>query len=392
MFEIDVTTQQAHELFQKKLKVNFEKMMLKLPRSVPGQWVQFKSQSMSLLGYYSNKADKEGKHYLRFCGKGHDPSAYIKEVLNDLIQLKSQYWGADHCGRLVHGESDGLPGIVIDKYTNCAIAKYEDVGFDTYRNIFASSISEKFDLPLFVQDDDEKRLNLGMPSFSEKKISFDIETIENKLHFIVEKDVVQKAGFYHDHKINRQKMLQALSSLVSKKSHGIDLFSYVGGWGMHMLAGGVGHVDFIDQGQFEGSILKTLKKNHFQSRGSFIRSDVFAFLEKAHKEQKKYQIICCDPPAFAKSKQQIESAKKGYAKLVEKICSICDENGMLFFGSCTHYIDLIELDQIIRNKMMALGFNLSLIDIGTQAPDHTNSGLSDRSNYIKYLSYKFKKG
>jgi len=391
MFEVEVDLEQARELYKKKLKVDFEKLKINLPRSVPGEWVQFKSSELKLLGYYSFKSDSNKNHYLRFCGEGENPISYITTKLKSLIDIKTAYWGDDQCGRLIHGESDGFPGLVLDKYKNCAIIKYEDVGFDPWRKHFNEIISDSFQIELFVREDDEKRLTQGMPSFGAMKISLDIETKENGIQFIVEKEIIQKAGFYHDHKINRQKMLQNLKTTKLSKSRGLDLFSYVGGWGMHMLNGGVDHVEFVDQGHLEGSILKTLQVNDWNARGTYIRSDVFTFLERASCDKKKYQIVCCDPPAFAKSKQQMDAAKKGYSRLVELLSRVLDDQGILFFGSCTHYVNIIELDNIIRNKMNAQHFSLTLLDIGTQSPDHTNSGLSDKSNYIKYLSYQFKR-
>jgi 23S rRNA (cytosine1962-C5)-methyltransferase len=364
MFEIDVDLEQARELFKKKLKVDFDKLKIKLPRSVPGQWIQFKSSEMKLLGYYSYKSDSNKNHYLRFCGAGVNPSAYIDTKLKELIEAKKEFWGEDQCGRLIHGESDGFPGLVLDKYKNCAIIKYEDVGFDPWREKFIKIISDQYQIQLFVQEDDEKRLNQGMPSFGELKITKDIETNENGIQFIIEKEIVQKAGFYHDHKINRLKMLKILKATQMSKTKGLDLFSYVGGWGMHMLNSGVDHVEFVDQGQLNGSIEKTLNVNNWNGRGSYIRSDVFAFLERSINEKKKYQVICCDPPAFAKSKQQVDAAKKGYSRLIELVSKVAEDKGYLFFGSCTHYIDILELDSIIRNKMNAQLFSLMLLDIG----------------------------
>jgi 23S rRNA (cytosine1962-C5)-methyltransferase len=106
----------------------------------------------------------------------------------------------------------------------------------------------------------------------------------------------------------------------------------------------------------------------------------------------KYQVICCDPPAFAKSIKQIDSAKKGYAKLLELVTNIMDDQCYLFLGSCTHYVNIIELGEIVQTQARKKMIDLHLLDIGTQAPDHTNSGLTDRSNYIKYLSYYCKRG
>ncbi|MBF0208869.1 MAG: class I SAM-dependent methyltransferase [Oligoflexia bacterium] len=183
---------------------------------------------------------------------------------------------------------------------------------------------------------------------------------------------------------------------------GLDLFSYVGSWGMHQLRSGVAKVDFVDQGDFSGAIKLNLENNGFSTeRGEFFREDVFRFLDRLPKDD-FYDVVVADPPAFTKSGKGKDKALAGYAKLYEKIFKIINKEAILAACSCTNYVTLEELDSIIqqafrknynvergnvaRNNVRRLS-KLQLLEIGIEGPDHPVASLGDRTHYLKYLAY-----
>jgi 23S rRNA (cytosine1962-C5)-methyltransferase len=178
---------------------------------------------------------------------------------------------------------------------------------------------------------------------------------------------------------------------VSKKT-GLDLFSYVGSWGLHLLKAGVEQVDFVDQGDMDQSLKKNLELNSFLNRGNFIRKDVFKFLDEANGTNKSWDIIVSDPPAFTKSEKNKHAAIQGYEKLHQKALKLVNDNGLFVAASCTHYVDINELDKTVQDAAFRNGQKLQLLDVGVQGHDHPMTGFKDKGFYIKYLLYLVQRG
>jgi 23S rRNA (cytosine1962-C5)-methyltransferase len=182
------------------------------------------------------------------------------------------------------------------------------------------------------------------------------------------------------------KLQNWLASIDSdSKKRGVDLFSYCGSWGLNALKAGVQKMSFVDQGNFEECIEKNLKLNELEGKGHFHRADVFKWLKECNQT---FDVVISDPPAFSKSLKNKSKALGGYQKLHASLSKIVHKGSWLAIGSCTHGVSLEELDQTV-----ALGFNdspfeLSLVDVGLQGPDHRVSHLSDAGNYIKFLLYR----
>ena len=191
---------------------------------------------------------------------------------------------------------------------------------------------------------------------------------------------------------NRSRLKSLLLRLNVKKDKGLDLFSYVGSWGLHLLSAGVGNVEFVDQGQMQMAIEKNLELNEFAGRGQFVRGDVFKYLDQALAENKKFDVIVSDPPAFTKSEKNKVTALQGYEKLHMKSMKLLNDQGIMVVASCTHYASFEELDKTVQDAAFRNGQKIQLLDLGGQGFDHPMTGLKDKSFYIKYLVYYVSRG
>jgi 23S rRNA (cytosine1962-C5)-methyltransferase len=200
---------------------------------------------------------------------------------------------------------------------------------------------------------------------------------------------MQKIGYYYDHRMCRNMLSTILDSYNQKLQYGLDLFCYVGSWGLTMLKGPVQEVEFVDQGDFEESVTRNVAKNKINKKIKFTRKDVFKFLESAEKNH--YDIIVCDPPAFSKSRQTQDNALFGYKKIYKMILPLLKENSFLVVASCTKNVTWEDLDQIINNESKKLLLKPMLLDIGMQGFDHKTKSMKDKANYIKCLIYYFEK-
>lgn len=317
----------------------------------------------------------------------------ISELLRASVNRRKIFADYENGARLVYGISDSIPGLIVDKYKKYILVQINTAGLDRFRELIHSTLQKEFpkQAVLFF-DNEEYRKAEVLPVHERVELTSDLEVTENGLDYIIPRSVMQKIGYYYDHRENRSRLKNLLCRLNVRKEKGLDLFSYVGSWGLHLLNGGVQNVEFVDQGQMQAAIEGNLALNGFAGRGTFIRADVFKFLDQALAEGKQYDVIVSDPPAFTKSEKNKMSAVQGYEKLHLKAMRLLKDEGIFVAASCTHYVNYDELDKTVQDGAFKNGQKLQLLDLGGQGLDHPMSGLKDKSFYIKYLVYYVSRG
>lgn len=317
----------------------------------------------------------------------------ISELLAASINKRKIFSDYDSGCRLVYGINDSLPGLIVDKYQKYILIQINTAGLDRFRDLIRKIVKKSFEShQVLFYDNEEYRKAEILPTYEKESIEGDLEVLENNLHYKIPKTVMQKIGYYYDHRENRARLKSLLPRLNVKKEKGLDLFSYVGSWGLHLLSAGVQSVDFVDQGQMQVAIENNLGLNKFSGRGEFIRSDVFKFLDQALAENKRYDVIVSDPPAFTKSEKNKITALQGYEKLHLKAMKLLNDDAIMVVASCTHYANYEELDKTVQDAAFKNGQKIQLLDIGLQGFDHSISGLKDKGFYIKYLVYHVNRG
>lgn len=317
----------------------------------------------------------------------------LVELLEAALRRRKLFSGYENGARLVYGISDSMPGLIVDKYKKYILVQINTAGLDRFRDLIHSTIQKSFpEIKVLFFDNEEYRKAEVLPVHERAELETDLEVQENGLNYLIPKTIMQKIGYYYDHRENRNRLRNLLSRLNVKKENGLDLFSYVGSWGLHLLAAGVQHVEFVDQGQMGGAIEGNLALNGFSNRGNFLRADVFKFLDQAQAEGKKYDVIVSDPPAFTKSEKNKINAIQGYEKLHLKAMRLLKDEGLFVAASCTHYVSFEELDKTVQDSAFKNGQKLQMLDLGGQGFDHPMTGLKDKGFYIKYLVYHVHRG
>lgn len=317
----------------------------------------------------------------------------IVELLQASLRRRKIFDGYEYGSRLVYGISDSLPGLIVDKYKKYILVQINTAGLDRFRDHIHSTLQREFpEQKVLFFDNEEYRKAEVLPVHERAELDTDLEVQENGLNYLIPKSVMQKIGYYYDHRENRARLKNLLLRLNIQKEKGLDLFSYVGSWGLHLLAAGVKNVEFVDQGQMQNAVEGNLKLNGFTGRGSFVRADVFKFLDQALSENKSYDMIVSDPPAFTKSEKNKTSAIQGYEKLHLKAMKLLKDEGVFVAASCTHYVNYEELDKTVQDAGFKNGQKLQLLDLGGQGLDHPMTGLKDKGFYIKYLVYYVSRG
>ncbi len=372
---------------------------LDFPKSLfPGEWVQVtdpnnNSNYLAYVNPYSVKTPPvrivEGLQ-AKLAPEINEEELAKKIILKNLAYAKKKrdiFNNYKNGMRLVHGSPDNLPGLTVDIYKECILVQINTAGMDRFRVEIKDFLLKTYpDLKVFFLDMEKVREREDLPKFEEEKPQ-DLVIEENGICYKINAEILQKIGFYYDHRENRKKLERKIGELDINLKQGLDLFSYVGSWGLHMLRANVSMVTFVDQGNFEKEIEGNLKENGFSGRGNFLRKDVFKFLDDSIEKGSKFDIVVSDPPAFSKETKNIQNALLGYEKLHRKIMKVLSPTSLFVAASCTHGISFEDFAETVNLAAIKENRKIQILDIGIQGSDHPFSSFESREFYLKYILY-----
>jgi 23S rRNA (cytosine1962-C5)-methyltransferase len=372
--------------YQKELKTaDIESSIKSIP---PGEWCLLSDGKFNYLSFVNAMVEEKfpSVHVLDEVKDNCSPEIFIQTKIREAIGRRKNFSGYEEGCRMFYGVSDGLPGLIADHFTNATVIQINTAGIDRYRDVIGETFEKELKTKSYFLDNAKYREREYLPVFGHDAVP-SLRVKENGLTYELRSEVIQKVGFYYDHRENRKALQDVLIRLEVKHTNGLDLFSYAGAWGLNALKGGVSHVDFVDQGDFSVEAEKALELNGFSGQGKFHRQDVFKFLDEAFTKKQSYDVILCDPPAFAKSHLQKDQALEGYAKLHRKVLKLAAPGSLIVFSSCTHYVSHEEFQKNVLDASLKEGKKIQLIHAGIQGWDHPIRSQADKSNYIKSYFY-----
>lgn len=362
----------------------------------PGEWVEFLDSRKKLryFGYvnpFARHNAPAGRIVKAVGNQEKDPWTILAGLLSRAVGKRSLISDYGSNARMVYGASDGLPGLVVDAFENGVVTQINTAGLETFRDKIKSELERLLGREVFLLDNPAYREAESLP-IRERDWCLDVLKIaEGDLRFEMPGDLLQKVGFYYDHRENRRKLSCYLKRLKHKPRLGADLFCYAGAWGITLRRAGVELVDFVDQGDFGEAVSRNCQLNGWEDKASFHRQDVFSFLKEKEREGKRYDVLVSDPPAFCKNPKGAKKAFEGYLKLHRACFRVLADKSFFAACSCTRYVDLETFSRNVASAARSEGVSLTLLDLGTQGFDHPSSGLNDKSNYLKYLLYYVEK-
>jgi 23S rRNA (cytosine1962-C5)-methyltransferase len=285
--------------------------------------------------------------------------------------------------RLIHGEGDRMPGLIVDVYDRTAVIQAHTVAMHNEIEIFAKILSEIFGNDFSVYDKSAETLNRknateGQNKYLLGKKGNDIIN-ENGLKFFVDWERGQKTGFFLDQRDNRK--------LLSEYSAGkkvLNAFAYSSGFSVYALQGGAEMVHSVDSSELAARWTEKNMELNFpnQNRHKFFKEDVFDFLKQS---AEKYDVIVLDPPAFAKHFSAVKNASIGYRNLNAEAIRKISAGGILFTFSCSQHIDQVLFQQIIFAAAALTKRNVRVLHRLHQPPDHSFSIYHPEGEYLKGL-------
>ena len=312
---------------------------------------------------------------------------YLKEKIKSAFNLRKQLYPDRNSFRLVFSESDFLPGLIIDKYNDTYVLQIYSAGIRKNIDIFVGILKNEFNAKnIFTKNESNFRKMEFLPEDDEIYLGEKREEIidDGSIKFRINFEKGHKTGFYFDQNDNRF----FLEKIVKGKNV-LDGFCNSGGFGLHAIKAGAESVAFLDSSAFEIDNVKyNYELNEFSTKAFFIVDDVFDYLKKIIAEQRRYDIIVIDPPAFAKSKKNLPMAKKGYEKLNRLALQCINNNGFLVSSSCSYHLKKDEFIQVINSAASKSGKTLQLIYYNGAALDHPQVPSMEETTYLKFAVFK----
>lgn len=288
------------------------------------------------------------------------------------------------CYRLIHGEADGLPGVIIDRYGDALSVQINTAGADKLRETLIEALDQVIEVvTLVIRGDTAQRTHEGLEEFVET-VRGDADEVllnENGLTFGTSLVEGQKTGWFFDQRDNRA----LLAGLVSQFENPavLDGYCYAGGFAIAMAAAG-GNVTAVDRsGPAIDWVAKNADMNDVSIEG--IKADVFNALERFASDKRQFALVNLDPPAFAKSKKSLRQGLKGYRKLTRLGAAVVEPGGFLAIHSCSHHVDLTALTEQVGRGLVDAGRAGQVLYHMTAGADHPSLPQLAESQYLKGL-------
>lgn len=285
--------------------------------------------------------------------------------------------------RLVFGESDGLPGLTVERFGDVVVAQATTAGMDRLRDEVTAAILKVLSpAALLWKNDSGARAIEGLGESVELVHGqLDGPTVarEGGLEFLCDLREGQKTGWFYDQRANRDRLAPYV-----KGARVLDVFSYLGGWGLRAAGFGAAEVDCVDvSARAVEGIRANIARNGFGDRARAHAADAFEFLRNARAERRKWDVVILDPPAFVKRKKDFKEGSLAYRRLNELGMQVLERDGILVTCSCSHHMPREALVDGLQAGARHLDRQVQLLEPLSQSPDHPVHPAIPETDYLK---------
>ena len=317
---------------------------------------------------------------------------FIEKRVRDAWNYRKDTIDTSSC-RIIFGEADFLPGIVVDKFSDVLVVESLALGIDKLKPVILDCLKKVLAEDhitvrgVYERSDAKVRQNEGMErykGFIGREFDTKVEIVENGVHYYVDVRDGQKTGFFLDQKNNRK----SVQRIVKDKTV-LDCFTHTGSFALNAGYAGAKEVLGVDASDLAvEQARENAELNNLQDRVKFMTADVFDLLPKLEEEGKKYDVVILDPPAFTKSRSSIKNAVKGYREINLRGLKLVKDRGYLVTCSCSHFMDPELFAKTIKEAAHGAHKRLRQVEFRTQAPDHPILWAADESYYLKFYIFQ----
>ncbi len=319
--------------------------------------------------------------------------AFLEMRIRNAWEYRKQTVDTESC-RIIFGEADFLPGIVIDKFSDVLVVESLALGIDRLKPAILSILQNVLIEDgvkirgIYERSDAKVRLKEGMERFKGfigEPFDTNVEIRENGIRYLVDVMDGQKTGFFLDQKYNRL----AIQKLCRGKRV-LDCFTHTGSFALNAAAAGAREVIGVDASEHGiRQAVKNAALNGFSDRVSFLCADVFELLPRLEAQGEQFDVVILDPPAFTKSRNSVKNAVRGYREINMRGLKLVRDEGFLATCSCSHFMTPELFTEAVRQAAVSTRRRLRQVEYRAQSPDHPIlwSG-DDASYYLKFYIYQ----
>lgn len=318
--------------------------------------------------------------------------AFIEMRVRDAWNYRKDTVDTSSC-RVIFGEADFLPGMVIDKFSDVLVVESLALGIDRWKPVIVEKLKkvlEEDGIPVrgvYERSDAKVRLQEGMErykGFIGDPFDTRVEITENGVRYIVDVRDGQKTGFFLDQKYNRQ----AVGRLCAGKKV-LDCFTHTGSFALNAGMAGAESVLGVDASELGvEQARENARLNGLEDRVRFVCADVFELLPKLEKEGETFDVVILDPPAFTKSRNSVKNAVKGYREINLRGMKLVKDGGYLATCSCSHFMEPELFAKTVKEAAAGAHRRLRQVEYRTQAADHPILWAADSSYYLKFFIFQ----
>lgn len=318
--------------------------------------------------------------------------SFLKMRVQNAWEYRKKTVDISSC-RVIFGEADFLPGLVIDKFSEVLVVQCTALGMEQFKQQIVAICIELMAADgitirgVYERSDAKVRTSEGMErikGFLSQPFDTKVPIIENGVHYLVDVAEGQKTGFFLDQKYNRL----AIQKLCTN-ARVLDCFTHTGSFALNAGIAGAREVLGIDASPLAVTqAQENAALNHLEQTVRFQCADVFDLLPQLEAQGEQFDVVILDPPAFTKSKNSIKNAIKGYREINLRGMKLVKDGGFLATCSCSHFMSYELFTQTINQAAHNVHKRLRQVEYRTQAPDHPILWASDESYYLKFYIFQ----
>ena len=317
---------------------------------------------------------------------------FLRMRLRDAWEYRKRVIDTSSC-RLVFGEADFLPGIVVDKFSDVLVVESLALGIDRFKLDIVRILKELLAQDgisirgVYERSDAKVRLQEGMErykGFIGEPFDTKVEIVENGVRYYVDVMDGQKTGFFLDQKENRRAVAR-----LCRGARVLHCFTHTGSFALNAGMAGAAHVIGVDASQLGvEQARENAALNGLEDRVEFQCADVFELLPQLEQAGERFDVVILDPPAFTKSRSSVKKAVRGYREINLRAMKLVRNGGFLATCSCSHFMDYELFTKTIGQAARNVRKRLRQVEFRTQAPDHPVLWGADDSYYLKFYIFQ----
>jgi len=314
----------------------------------------------------------------------------LVQKISEALRLRELVFSVP-CYRLIFGESDALPGLVVDRFHDTLVIQVTTAGMNNIQDDIIEALSHVIKpKTILLRNDSGSRELEGLELYSKTvlgELPELVELEENGTRFVTSLELGQKTGWFYDHRLNRQRAQEYV-----KGKRVLDVFSYVGAWGIQALQAGAKELTCVDASGFALDLAKqSAALNNRESDFNSIEGDAFETLKSLHEAGEYFDVVILDPPAFVKRRKDLKEGSLAYRRVNRLAMNLIKDDGILVSASCSYHLGREQLLNEVRQASYLANAQCQVLEQGHQGPDHPVHPAMKETDYLKSYICHIKK-